>query len=282
MPTKPTQTEFIEALAKHLPPSASDLQLLDIGGMTRDTLCDLRADIQPRTVSLLAEHWSIETNSVDAVVGYDMLLKTDMLAVILSALRPGGRFIVVNPLSEVDESYVKTLEDAGYIRILVEPAVGATGVLIRGEKPHTTADTLKRVEQVAQRDGNLLDLATYRGRYIHLLVVQTPNKPVWKLTPNEKIEWRAAAILDETEASNTQEQTTILLAFSSLPKAVNFMQPAVLQGIVQDVNKVGKFSKATAQAWVHPVLLNPKLENIVGRSLTWVTIDPDTAEAPDE
>jgi hypothetical protein len=147
-------------------------------------------------------------------------------------------------------------------------------VLIRGEKAHTTADTLERVGQVAVRDANLLDLDTYQGRYVHLLVQQSPNKPVWRLAPDEQIEWYATAIERDNE--------TFLLAFSSLPKAVNFMQAAVLQDFIRDVNRVGKFSKATARTWTLPVLLNPTLESVQAYRVTQFTIDPKKAESPDE
>ena len=50
----------------------------------------------------------------------------------------------------------------------------------------------------------------------------------------------------------------LLLAFSSLPNAVAFMQPAVIAGTIKDVNKVAKFSRATAQDW--RVLINPALD----------------------
>ncbi|MEO1165606.1 MAG: hypothetical protein AAFV98_17605 [Chloroflexota bacterium] len=270
----PNKNDFIEAMAKHLPPSAADLRLLDIGGVASETLLALRPDIDAQTVSLLAEHWSFESNTVDAVVGYDIFLKPTLLASILDVMRPGGRFTIVNPSNKVDEKYVVQLESAGYTRILVEPAVGNTGVLIRGEKPHTTADTHERVQDVATRDADLLDLATFRGRFVHLLVVQLPNKPVWKLDPDDTITWQAVAI--------KRDNMIFMLGFSSLPKAVGFMQPAVVEGIVKDVNKVGKFTKAVAQNWEYPVLLNPTLDSIRADEVMLLDIDPDTAEAPDE
>ena len=73
-----------------------------------------------------------------------------------------------------------------------------------------------------------------------------------------------------------------LLGFSSLPKAVGFMQPAVVTGRIQGINKVGKFDKARAMAWAWDVILNPKLDSIRDEQLAFVKIDPSTAEAPDE
>ncbi|MEM9954386.1 MAG: hypothetical protein AAF846_22445 [Chloroflexota bacterium] len=270
----PTKDEFIDAMAKHLPPSASDLRLLDMGGVAGDSLQKRRPDILVDVVSLRVENWQFEDNSVDAVVAYDTLLKPELLARVLAVMRSGGRFIVVNPTSSVDEKWVKTLENAGYIRILVEPAVAGTGVLIRGEKPHTTEDTIERVETIASRDADLLNLETFRGRFVHLLIVQTPNIPIWKRKPDDPITWHAVAV--------TIENTQRLLAFSSLPKAVNFMQSAVMAGFVQDVNKVGKFSKDIAREWQPTPLLNPILEQVTDYSVILLNIDHETAEASDE
>ena len=166
------------------------------------------------------------------------------------------------------------MRDHGFARILIEPALDELGVLIRGEKPHTTANTLQRIQSVASGDADSLDLSRYRGRYIHLLIQQRPNKPVWKLNPGERISWRAAAI--------KRGSSPTLLAFSSLPKAVGFMQPAVLAGVVNDINKVCKFSLATVQACEWDIILNPSADSISGETLTYIDIDPALAEAPDE
>jgi hypothetical protein len=195
----------------------------------------------------------------------------------MDALRPGGRLIVIDPNGEVREQIGKTLEAAGYARILVETAVECplpTGVLMRGEKPHTTNDTLTRIGQVAERDSDMQDLSSYKGRYVHLLIAQSPNKPAWNLESEEVIQWRAAAIQRTGQAT--------LLAFTSLPKAVGFMQPAVLNGKIQGVNKVGKFSKMTAEAWTFPIVLNPDIASLDDGDVVFVDIDPATAEASDE
>jgi hypothetical protein len=265
------KTTFIEAMAKHLPPSASQLHLLDVGGEAGLALQVLRPDIAAVTASLDVRAWMFADDSVDAVVAYDTALTPVLLAHVLRVMRPGGRFILVHPAGEVNATIVQTLEKAGYTRILVEAAAYHMGVLIRGEKPHTTGDTLARVQLAAGRDANTLDLAAYRGRFVHLLIQQTPNKPVWRLTPDEKIEWHAI----------TAGEAPALLAFTSLPKAVHFMQQAVLRGIIRDVNKVAKFSKITAQAWSVPVLLNPALDDIQP-PITLLAVDPATAEKSDE
>jgi hypothetical protein len=273
----PATRDFIEVMAKHLPPSASELHLLDVGGVAGTVLHALRQDLQIDTVSMDVSAWDYDPNSVDAVVAYDVLLDDNFLETVLNVMRPGGRLVVVHPVGDVDVAYVETLEQAGYTRILVEAALDETGVLIRGEKEHTTSDTFERVQQVAQQDADTLDLDTYRGRYVHLLVQQTPNKPVWKLADDEQIRWHAVAV-----QTGDNPDDVALLAFSSLPKAVGFMQPAVMQGFVQDVNKVGKFSREVASGWAYAVLVNPTLESVQNLSVTLIEMNPDTAEAPDE
>ncbi|MGJ3237650.1 MAG: class I SAM-dependent methyltransferase [Anaerolineae bacterium] len=271
----PNEAPFIEAMAKHLPPSASDLHLLDVGGIAGTILQARRPDVQVEVASVRAVDWYYSADSFDAVVAYDTLLQPVWLAEVLALMRPGGRLIVVNPLAHVAERWVQTLEEAGYTRILVEPALDdGRGALIRGEKPHITADTRQRVGEVARRDADLLDLDHYRGRFVHLLVLQTPNKPVWRMTADDYIEWQAVAI--------QRAEQTHLLAFSSLPKAVRFMQDAVMQGFAQGINKVGKFSKETARQWVHTPLLNPTLSTVQADPLVWIVIDPATAEISDE
>lgn len=268
------KADFVAVMAKHLPPSASALQLLDVGGETGRILASLRADLVMTPASLNAADWQFVPESIDAVTLYDALPDTALLAVALRVLRPGGRLIMINPAGKVDEKYVQQLENAGYTRILVEAALADKGVLIRGEKPHTTPDTLARVNIAAGLDADSTPLSAYTGRYVHLLIRQNPNKPVWKLAPDEKIIWHAVAVQADNE--------THLLAFSSLPKAVSFMQPAVIQGMIRDVNKVAKFSKSVAQQWDYPVLLNPTLDQIQQLTIQFIIIDPTSAEASDE
>lgn len=267
-----TQRDYILLAAKHLPPSSANLRLLDVGGVASDVLHERRADITPLTASVAVTHWDYAPQSIDAVLAYDLPLSDDLLAAVLAVLRPGGRLIIVNPVGEPDASGVQALQAAGYTRILVESAL--EGVLLRGEKPHTTADTLSRVQVAAAQDPDALDWSSYRGRYVHVLVQQTPHKPVWALQPDDHIRWRAVTF--------TQGDQTWLLAFSSLPKAVGLMQPAVVQGLVRDVNKVAKFSKATAAGWDLPLLLNPTIERIADGTIGWVAVDPATAAASDE
>ena len=275
MNARQVQRHFVAVMAKHLPPSASTLHLLDLDGISGEILSEWRDDLEihplpPAEIS----QCSFCSNSLDAAVAYDIELTSDLLDLVLDGLRPGGRFIALQSRDSVSESHPRQFSDQGYVRILVEPALDGLGVLLRGEKPHVTADTLDRIQSVAQADSDSLDLEQYRGRYLHLLIQQQPNKPTWKMTPADSISWRAIAIERESEP--------ILLVFSSLPKSVGFLQPAVLAGVIQDVNKVGKFSRATAADWAWKSILNPTLESVRHQTFVTVGIDPSTAEAADE
>lgn len=262
------------ATARHLPPSPSTLQLADLSGAA-SVLTELRQDIAAHPVDATGATWSLDEDSMDAVVALDTGLPDDLLRRAIAVLRPGGRLIVVGAGGEVSAQAVRTLEDAGYTRILVEPALeDGTGTLLRGEKPHRTTDTLARVASVSGRDAGMTDLSRYAGRYVYLLVWQTPNKPVWRLQPGEAVRWQAAALQDD--------DGPVLLAFSGLPRAVNFMQPAVLKGQIGGVNKVAKFKRETAAGWPLRAVLNPDAVMLDDRALAFVDIDPTTAEAADE
>jgi hypothetical protein len=266
---------MIEAMAKHLPPSASTVRLADVNGAAGDVLRELRADLDILPVS--GETWTLDANNLDAIIAYDHALEQLPLGEVLNALRPGGRLIVVDPKGETHRDHVLMLENAGYTRILVEAAVEhpvMVGVLMRGEKPHTTADTTARVNLVAERDSAATDLSHFKGRYLHLLIRQTPNKPAWALTPQDKVTWEAVALQQGGE--------TVVLAFSSLPNAVSFMQAAVLAGTIRDVNKVGKFSRKTAETWQFQILLNPSSDMLGEQMMGMIPIDPATAETQDE
>ena len=266
---------FVMAIAKHLPPSAARLQLVDIGRDSARILGEQRADLEIHPLPAKGLHLAkLPADSVDAVVACDIELTAALFKSIREMLRPGGRFIAVLPTAQVSKSYVTCLEEHGYARILVEAAVDGLGVLIRGEKAHHHQHTWRRIQAVARVDDDLLDLRLFKGRYVHLLIRQRPNKPVWKLGAGEKIRWHALAI--------QRGDDKILLAFSSLPKAVGFMQPAVAAGDIYDINKVGKFDKAQALDWRWSAILNPKADAIHQQRLAFVEIDPTAAAAPDE
>ena len=196
------------------------------------------------------------------------------------------------------EQMAARLSEAGFARVLAERAVEGYGVLSRGEKPYPNLSTVERIAQIAAIDGaggdwQVIDSAVLptvgRGRYVFLLVRQTPDKPPWAFQPGEAIRWDAVMVSDASnEASDTADHGhPYLLAFTSLPKAVAFMQPAVTSGALKGVNKVAKFDKAAAPRWATDVLLNPAFDGLreSGRYVfagLWLAVDPAGAVAGEE
>lgn len=263
---------LIEAMAKHLPPSGSVLRLVDVLGKAAAVLREQRSDIKVVLSPQKLTGWRIAADSVDAVAAYDCEPSPELLKSAMRVLRPGGRLIIMNSRLDPSETYVKTLETADFTRILVE--VGAecplpVGALMRGEKPHTEAHTVDRVKQVASSD-----VQQRVGRYLHLLIHQTPHKPTWRMSPNDEIKWEAVGVSGENEV--------VLLTFSSLPKAVEFMQPAVMAGHVTSVNKIAKFKWDVVKQWTFSTILNPSDEIFETQPPVFVDIDPQFAEASDE
>lgn len=261
---------WVMAMLRHLPPSASALHVVDVGGACGDVLTSQRSDLVVQTASLVLRDWPFAVSSADAVTLFDTSLTPELLAACLSVLRPGGRLVAVQPEGHVDPAYGQTLTDAGYIRLLVEEAVNGQGVLIRGEKPHTTADTLARVQVAAAQDADALTLDTFKGRFLYLLIRQTPNKPPWAVTPQDVVVWEAVTLPDHT-----------FLAFTSLPKAVAFLQTAVLQNALVGISKVAKFRRDVPLFEHYALRLNPSVEAVRGQT-HFVAIDPLLAEASDE
>lgn len=262
------ESSVVAQVLKQFPPSASQLQCLDIGDQWRTLLLAARPDMVLTPVSVLPTQWDIAAASVDAVVAWDIHLSETLLHSALRVLRPGGRFIVANPFTPFDEYEGQRLTAAGWVRLLLEPLDSGRGLLLRGERPHLQPDTQARIEQTAQADADHLTLDTYRGRFVHLLVRQTPNKPVWKLTPDDVITW------------HTLTDQGVLLAFTSMPKAVAFMQTGVLNGRVYDVNRIARFRREVVQDW--PLQLNPTFDDLSALPFGRLPINPALAEAPDE
>ncbi len=270
------QSAHLEHLLKQLPPSASTLRLLDVGGRLGVLLHAARPDIAPFTASLRIADWDDEASGYDAIVAYDHLPDAAFLTACWTRLRAGGRLVVLNPHTPFAVAHGQALEQAGFVRVLVESTAGG-GVLLRGERPHTTQDTLSRVQVASAREADALTFATYSGRFVHVLVQQTPNKPVWRMTADDVLTWQAVTL----EALPPR-----LLGFSSLPKAVAFMQAAVLRGWVQGVNKVAKFRKDALLAALNgaaDIALNPAPDDTTfAQAAGWLPLDPTYAEQPDE
>lgn len=258
-------------------------------------------------------------NAFDAITAHTLLSHLahpePFLTEALRVLRPGGRLIMLDPaegksfwqllpLALRDRKsalglfrwyrqlatqrrfalapLAKLLEQQGYARILTEKTLDGWAVLSRGEKPHVaTASTMDRVQIGASGQDNsgvwqAAALHHAPGKYIHLLIRQTPDKPAWDSQSGD-IRWEAVVI----EAGDG----TIALAFTSLPKAVSFMQAAVLNGTLIGINKIAKFSKVTATTWPFAVLLNPTLEAVQANyrlSAHFIPIDRNSAETGDE
>jgi hypothetical protein len=267
---------LIAELARHLPPSAATLRLADIGGVTGDSLTLLRPDVAAISVVDADGLRGLGEHSVDSVM-MTVHPTAEFLAAALFVLREGGRLILFEAGGAADDQHVKLLADAGYTRILIETLTdddGAIlGVLMRGEKPHTQSDTLARVA-VAGIEAPRADLAGFKGRYVHVLVRQTPNKPAWALTAEDRLEWHVVSLNGEDGAAP---------AFSSLPGAVAFMQRAVLANAIQGVSKVAKFTREAAAAWAFPLILNPLFEDVKGQGLAIVyAVDPQSAVTGEE
>jgi hypothetical protein len=212
-------------------------------------------------VSQAASHGRPAFGAFDAVAG-PQAPAPEELAALGRQLRPGGRLILTH--TGPVEDLLAALAATGFIHCLAEP-YGAVN-LYRGERPPQGSSlerlqTLSSAPDAAPANRTPLELPITDGRsisspYLFLLITQTPNKPAWKLTPGERLEWRALTALDPSNAA------PVLLAFSSLVKAVAFMQSAILARAIAGVNKVGKFPASAAQAWALPLAVNPDFEAV--------------------
>lgn len=266
-----TLETYSAILAKHLPPSAATLRLIDLSGTVGGLLSALRPDVQPLPFDpVLADR--------DAAAGIGPLPADDRLRAALAALRPGGRLIWIDPEADPDLDRLVTtgrhLERLGFVRILVEAADAGHGLLIRGERTHVEIATADRIAVATAQESSAGDLAGYRGRYLFLLIRQTPYKPAWRIEPGERIDWHAAAVVLDGQPT--------LLAFSSLPQGVAFMQPAVIGGLLKDIHRIAKFPRAAQAEWAQPVRLNPPLTLLTGRDLRMIAVDPAAAIVGDE
>jgi hypothetical protein len=241
---------------RHLPPSANQPRILVLDAQAA-------ASFPPEVKT----HLPPQSGVFDAVVGYVRPDPTlDNLEAWYQQLRPSGRLILAAQAEP--KSLLEALRQGGFIHCLVESQPDGW-ILYRGERP---PDGVTLAELSEGEDGRALE-----APFFFIPVTQTPNKPVWRLEPDEKIVWQAPTRLDPASGQPN------LLVFSSLLRAVAFMQRAVLANTVQGINKVGKFPNALVKGWGQSFLLNPTFH--VVRGLVpgpSVDVDPQVAITGDE
>ena len=235
--------------ARHLPPSA---------GLPRALALDAEAaaDLAPVAEVVHAPPAGpLPAGPFDAVAGKAAPARVPDL---LARLRPGGRLILAAE-APAPGALLRALTEAGCLHCLVETAGALT--LYRGERP-PAGTPLERTQALAEAEAAASALqpsaVDFKSPFVFLLVTQSPNKPAWKLRPDEKVDWRAATVLDPATGAPA------LLAFSALVKAVAYLQAAILAGAAPGVNKVGKFPAAAAAGWGMPLLYNPAFETVHG------------------
>jgi hypothetical protein len=259
--------------AKHLPPSAGLPRVLVLAPAAAAELAGM---VEMVLAAPGADDWP--AGPFDAVAGP---AAPALLPALGQRLRPGGRLILTH--ASEPEALLAALTSAGLIHCLVEPQ--GPVCLYRGERP-PVGTTLERHQALAQDEAGAatshyqLPIATYPDLptpFIFLLIQRTPNKPAWKLAAGELVTWRAATLARAGGAA------PVLLGFSSLVKAVAYMQGAVMARRLAGVNKVGKFPAEAMQGWPLPLVLNPDFELVRGLEPgPLFEVDPQTAITGDE
>lgn len=211
-----------------------------------------------------------DAHDVDAILASHW---PEDLAASRDRLRPGGRLIVLlsNVTSDLDhgERRLVELNQHGYIHCLIE-SLPDGGWLCRGERPPIYSGNQRLSGLISPAD-------TGSARALVVLVKQSPNKPTWRLEPGERRVWEAARLLDPSTGQPA------LLAFTSLVKAVAFMQPAILAGLLTGINKTGRYALDQVEAWGLPVVINPAFEDWRNASAAEpVKVDPAQSLASEE
>jgi hypothetical protein len=235
----PTQDEIAAVVVKHLPPSVDRVRVRPLDAAARAW-----ANALTRSYFVAI----VDTGACDATLGTDLSLLPHV------ALRPGGRaiFLLASGRRSLSE-LAAILSDAGFTRILAEPVLGGVFTLVRGEPRLAAVEHPAEIS--VQSDELLAPVAGDRlPRYLHLLVHQEPPLRGWEQPAPAAIVWDALTIRDRAG------DRRLLLGFSSLVRAVEFMKPAAVSGAFPEVNKLPRYRGDTVAGWAMPVLLNPAFE----------------------
>ncbi|MCS6871189.1 MAG: hypothetical protein NZ571_07000 [Anaerolineae bacterium] len=198
-------------LLRHLPPSGSTLHLLYVGALEQTAaVASARADLALTVYDPSnGAPFQPESNRYDALLVQGVWLsdRVSFLRTALTALRLGGRLIMLDAASDAPEScdnwhvgtaqrvtlaeMVQILEQIGYVRVLTERLLDGCAVLSRGERNYTYLSTLERIQHVADRDETPeqalmpLDSArlfeAVRGNFIFVLARQDSRRPPWEM-----------------------------------------------------------------------------------------------------
>lgn len=296
MPMQPP--DIVPEMIRHLPPSSAPMTILVIenGHHAIAAIIQLhRSDA--RIVNALGKDFeavllnlakkALGVASFDAVLLYKIgtpLLVEPLAAKLFSLLRAGGRLIAFDEADKTPQAAAESLQGAGFVRVLGE-LLAPGSILYRGEVPYEASlSTLGRVAISAQKDvatAHIIGgaaIQALKGSYLFIPVHQTPNKPVWRLAPGETIEWMAVPV-------EHQSGRGAILAFTSLPKAVQFLQHVLPKNSALDIQKIPKFSKVVVATWPFALALNIEPDSFGHEyqlSQQIVYLDPASAETPDE
>jgi hypothetical protein len=254
----PELLDITQLILKHLPPSADLPRVRPLDD--RSARWCLALDRQGSIISAADQ-------SADATVASDIAHVQSAVA----SLRPNGRAIFLIPNTEgiATESIIEALTSNDLTRILTESVLDHTFILARGERPTDQSSPLRyedlrerttdRIATMAQIESTSieilnLDQAVRCYPHLHLLVKQDPPSRGWDDMPPDTI-WDAMTVHD------AQSNQNVLLAFTSLVKAVAFMQPAVLAGVIHGVNKLPRFETERIIGG-HLLIINPVFERL--------------------
>ena len=243
----PELLDITQLILKHLPPSADLPRVCPLDD--RSHRWCLALDRQ-RSIQIAKD------TNVDATVASDIV----HVQAAVKSLRPNGRAIFVIPNSDhiATEDIISALTISGLTRILTESVLDHSFVLARGERPTDQERTTDRIAVIAQVEPTAIELlapidAARRFLHLHLLVMQQPPARGWDDVQPDTT-WEALSLQD------THSRQTVLLAFTSLVKAVAFMQSAVLAGAIHGVNKMPRVAAERLISWPYALMINPVFE----------------------